>query len=121
MAIYVFGNPELEVDSLPIRILPQLKEKFSEINFEIKDPNEDWDIPDELVIIDTVIGLKKPAVFDNLNDFQPAPNLTLHDFDAYSKLKFLQKLGKLKKVKILGLPPEFSENQALDFVSKNIK
>lgn len=104
MKIFVFGNPELDFDATPLKILPELKKLFPKIDFEIKDPNEDWDIPDELVIIDTVEGVETVTTFNNLKDFTRAPNITMHDFDAYANLKLLEKLGRLKKIKIIGIP-----------------
>lgn len=121
MTIFVFGNPDLPEDSLPLRLLPRLKELFPEIDFQIKDPNEDWDIPEEMVVIDTVSGIKTVTVFDDLSVFENAPRISLHDFDLGSYLKYLAKLGKLKKIKIIGVPasppggpPMISEKQALE-------
>jgi len=66
--IYIFGNPDLDFDSLPFRILPELKKRFPKIDFETKDPNEELEMPEELVIIDTVKGIKQPHVFSKLSD-----------------------------------------------------
>lgn len=41
----------------------------------------------------------------------------MHDFDALTKLRFLQKLGKLKEVMIIGVPPEMDEEKALEDTS----
>ncbi len=128
MIVFVFGNPDLPEDSLAIRLLPKLKEKFPEIDFQIKDPNEDWDIPEEMIVIDTVQGINAIKVFDDLSIFENAPRLTLHDFDLGSYLKYLAKLGKLKKIKIIGLPasppgvpPEMAEGEALGKISETLR
>ncbi len=122
MNVYVFGNPDLETDSLPLKILPLLQKDFSEIAFKARDPNEDFDLPENSVIIDSVSGLKQPAIFGNLSEFAAPPNLTLHDFDLFSKLKFLQKLGKLPAdLKIIGLPPNLETQKALNFVKKCLR
>jgi len=117
MEIYVFGNPEIENDSLPLKIIPELQKKFPEINFEIKDPNEEWEIPEELTIIDTVLGIDDVKIFTDLKSFFKAPNVSLHDFDAYSNLRYLEKLGRLKKIKIIGIPPMISQEKALEEIS----
>jgi len=117
MTIYIFGNPDLPADSLHLKILPELREKFPRINFEIKDPNEEWDVPEELTIIDTVEGAEKVTVFDDLAKFVKAPRLTLHDFDALTNLLYLQKLGKLKKIKILGVPTKAQPDEILAAIS----
>lgn len=119
--VYVFGNPDLSQDSLPLRLLSELRRRLPDIEFAVKDPNEEWDVPEELTIIDTVMGIKEPRVFDSLDAFTAAPQLTMHDFDAYANLRLLQKLGRLKKVTILGLPPQYPEKAATSFVAKTLK
>jgi hypothetical protein len=118
--IFVFGNPDLPQDSLPLRILPALRAKFPSIKFEVKDPNEDWAVPTELVVIDTAVGIKEITVFDSLEKFAPAPRVTMHDFDALTNLRFLQKLGQLKQIKIIGLPPEIDKAKAIRITGKII-
>ena len=122
MTIFVFGNPDLAMDSIPIKILPQLQKKFPSIQFEVKDPNEEWDVPEELIIIDTVIsGCDTSRLFNDLDEFVGAPQLTMHDFDALANLKYLKKLGILKKVRIIGLPPNISEKRAVESIDKILK
>jgi hypothetical protein len=119
--VFIFGNPDLKMDSLPIKILPQLRRMFPEISFEVKDPNEEWDVPEELTVIDTVLDLKEVTVFDNLDQFIGAPQMTMHDFDALANLRYLKKLGKLKRVKIIGVPAEISPKKALESVEKALR
>jgi Ni,Fe-hydrogenase maturation factor len=119
--IFIFGNPELEMDSLPLRILSELQKAFPSIDFEIKDPNEEWVVPEKLTIIDTAVGLKKVTVFDDLESFDTSPHLSMHDFDALANLRYLKKLGKLKKVTIIGVPPTLDESEAIKSVSKILK
>jgi hypothetical protein len=121
MAIYVFGNPDLPGDSVPLQILPELQKRFPQIQFEIKDPNEEWDCPEELIIIDTVQGIERVSVVDGLAKFAAAPRLTMHDFDALTNLLYLQKLGILKKIKIIGVPAEMPPQEALASVAAELK
>ena len=117
MTIFIFGNPDLAFDSLPLRILPGLKKRFPQVKFEVRDPNEEWDAPEELILIDTVFGIERARIFDDLKNFENSPRVSLHDFDLLSHLRYLRKLGKLKKVKIIGIPPTISEKEALEQVS----
>jgi hypothetical protein len=117
MIVYVFGNPDLPADSLPLRILPELEKKFPQVQFVVKDPNEEWDVPEELTVIDTVEGIKDVTVFHDLTKFAAAPRVTMHDFDALANLRYLQKLGKIKKVTIIGIPSSVPENEALQKVA----
>jgi hypothetical protein len=118
--IFVFGNPELPMDSLPLKILPELQRAFPTISFEVKDPNEEWDVPPELTVIDTVLGPKEVTVFNDLDEFIGAPQMTMHDFDALANLKYMKKLGKLKKIRIIGVPPDMDEKGAVEAVCKII-
>lgn len=113
MIIFVFGNPDLPMDALPVRLVPKLQAKFPQHDFQVKDPNEEWDVPEKLVVIDTVKGINEVKEFDGLDSFASAPRVSMHDFDALTQLRFLQKLGKLKEVKIIGVPPEMDEEKAL--------
>jgi hypothetical protein len=118
MTIFIFGNPDLPIDSLPIRILPKLQKAFPKIQFIAKDPHDDWEMPKELIMIDTVLGIKKVKIFSKLNCFAPPPRFSLHDFDLISQLRFLKKLKRLpKKFKIIGLPVMISEKEALKAIT----
>lgn len=113
MIVYLFGNPDLKIDSLPIRILPQLKKNLPYIDFQVKDPNEEWDIPEEMVIIDTVLRIEKVQIFTDLTKFSATQHISIHDFDLITQLLYLQKLGKIKKIKIIGVPPSIKESEAI--------
>jgi len=121
MKIFVFGNPDLQNDSLPFRLLPKLKRTFPDIDFIHLDPNEEFEIPSELVVIDTVEGIKKVEIIDNLSLIKKSPRTTLHDFDLGALLFFLKKLGKVSKIKIIGVPPDFDEKKALVQIKLIIK
>jgi hypothetical protein len=133
MIIFVFGNEDLKEDRLPLRILPHLRVKFPSIEFVVKDPNEEWEIPlpelsklseaennsqnSEIVIIDTAVGIKEVTIFESLEKFARPPRVGMHDFDALTNLRFLVKLGKIKKVKIIAIPPDISESEAFKKIS----
>jgi hypothetical protein len=118
MTIFVFGDEDVAADSLPVRILPELRKKCPRIDFLAKDPNEDFELPEEAVIVDVVAGLKKVRVFNSLDDFQAPPHLTLHDFDLFSWLQLLKKVGKLpQKIKIIGIPPTISKEEAISSIA----
>ncbi len=105
--IYVFGNQLVKEDSLPVKILPELKKKFPQIRFETADPNENFpqDKEKNLIIIDTVKGLKQPTIFglNDLEEIQKSPD-SPHDYDLRMHLLLLKKLKKIDSVTIIGLP-----------------
>ena len=117
MRIFVFGNEDLEMDSLPIKLVPELREKFPDHEFILQDPNEEWDMSESFWVIDTVVGLEEPRLFDSLDVFVTGPKVSMHDFDALTNLQFLQKLGKLPPIKIIGLPPMIPKEEALKAIS----
>jgi len=118
MQVFVFGNPDIEVDSLPIRLLPSLRETFHDTEFMTLDPNEDWDVPEDMIVIDTVVNTEKVAVFEDLKAFMAAPRLTCHDFDAYANLMLMMKLGKIRTVRIVGIPPGKQPDEVLPELNK---
>jgi len=118
--IWLFGNPDYQPDALPLKIAPALKKKLPHLNFVIKDPHEEWDLPDKLIIIDTIKGLKKVTTFSSLADFKDSPRLTMHDFDLLTNLKWLAKLNKLPPFLIIGLPAGLTKNKALDQIPRHL-
>ncbi len=112
MIVYIFGNLDLPMDALPLRLVPKLRVKFPHVTFEVKDPNEEWDVPEKLIVIDTVKGIDEVKEFHGLDSFANAPRISMHDFDALMQLRLLQKLGKLKEVTIIGVPSDSGEEKA---------
>ncbi len=118
MKVFIFGNPDIAFDSLPLRLLPQLTEIFPHVMFEVKDPNEDWEVPENMLIVDTAVGVTDVTVFHDLDSFSPAPRISMHDFDALANIRLLKKLGKIKSVTIIGLPPDMEEQRAIEKVNE---
>lgn len=117
--IYIFGNPLLKEDSLPIKLVPELVKEFPEINFEIKDPNENlWPENGELFIIDTVLGIEKVMIIEDLDSIQLDTIYSAHDFDLGFNLKLLEKIGELKKVTIIGIPVNTKKQDALGKITE---
>ena len=74
-----------------------------------------------ITVLDTVIGIKDITIFDSLEKFALAPRVSMHDFDFLTNLQYLTKLGKIKKIKIIGLPPDMEENEAIKKVSATLR
>lgn len=121
MKIFVFGNADLAVDSLPLRILPELQKRFPHIEFIAADPNEEWDVAGGIIALDTVRGIKEVMQFDSLEQFHAAPRVTGHDFDALSNLRLLAKTGRIQNIKIIGIPPTILEEEALEATTALLK
>lgn len=107
MKIYVFGNSLVKEDSLPIKLIPQMQKKFPKIHFIIADPNENFPPSGEkdLIILDTVMGLKKPKIFTlaDLETIAKSP-VSPHDYDLGMHFLLLKKIKRINTVKIIGVP-----------------
>jgi len=120
--IHIFGNPLLDFDNLPIKLAPKLRELFPDINFIVVDPNENLKPTNgEMIIIDAIEGINKVTILDDLEKIQTARIYSLHDFDLAFNLKLLQKIGKLKKIKIIGVPMDGDEKKVLNQLTRIIE
>ncbi len=121
-SVSVFGNPDLEGDSLPVLLVPKLREKFPEMRFMIEDPNE-IDLPKrgKWVILDTVRGLGKVSLV-SVEDVARSRNagLTAHDYDLSTLLLLAKKLDPSFDPQILGVPEGIAEKVALRDVSREL-
>jgi hypothetical protein len=118
--VYVFGNPDLVMDSLPLKILSELEKQLPQIEFVAQDPNEESDFPENLIVLDTAIGIDEITVFDSLEKFAKVPRVSMHDFDALTNLRYLQKLGKIKTVKIIGVPATLDKKITLAVLTASV-
>jgi Ni,Fe-hydrogenase maturation factor len=114
MKILVFGNPLLKQDSLPLKLLPKLKQKFPNIEFKEIDPTEDLDKQGRhLTILDTIKGIDKVTTITSIEQLHANKIYSMHDFDLALNLKLLKKLNKIDSAKIIGIPMNISEDKAL--------
>ena len=111
--VLVVGNPLLAQDSLPLRIMPKLSAARSDLSFEPFEPTRQ-DIPhnQELVLLDTIAGLKKVRVLRDISKLQqPDRAFSLHDYDLGAQLLLMRKFGLLGKTTIIGVPQKGKEEK----------
>lgn len=117
--VSVFGNEDYLPDSLPIKILPELKQWFKNVEFYVEDPNE-LNLPDgkSWLILDTVVGLKNCAIIlpDELSK-QKRTLVSMHDFDLLSHLSWIKKIKSGLDIKIIGVPPQLPAKNAVEEVN----
>ncbi|MFH0970469.1 MAG: hypothetical protein V1776_03350 [Candidatus Diapherotrites archaeon] len=111
--IYVLGNPFIEEDSIPIRLIPKLESAFPFIQFIEIDPAENFPEEKHLFIIDTIRNATNVVVWEDIESIQTSPNYSLHDFDLGMALKLMKKLGKIERVTIFGTPSNGDEEEIL--------
>ncbi len=120
--IYLFGNPLLAEDNLPLILEPSLKLAFPQFDFIWQDPNENLRPENgELILIDTVVGPEEVVVLTDLDKIERSPNYSLHDLDLGFNLKLLSKIGLLDKVTIFGLPAGGDSVKVFEQLAKKIK
>jgi len=114
MIIYIFGNLLNPSDSLPVQLLPRLQKEFQSITFVHADPSDNWWQGEKnIIIIDTVRGIHKVTLFDDLDLFQKQTMVTPHDYDLYIDLALMKKVGKIESVVIIGIPAIKSSNKII--------
>ena len=118
--VYILGNPLVKDDSLPLKLIPKLKKKLPEIEFEELDTVEEIS-GKEVNIIDTVLGTKEIKLITDINMLMVEKTSTAHDIDLAMMLKILQKAGKIEKVRIFGIPVGIDEKKALESLTILLK
>lgn len=122
LSISVFGNPDLPSDSVPVRLVPELQEKFPDVSFVVEDPNE-IDLPKQgkWVILDTVRGLDEVSWL-SVDDIvrSQGGGMTAHDYDLSTLLLLAKKLDASFEPNILGIPEGMTEKQALPNVIREL-
>jgi hypothetical protein len=107
MKLLVFGNEDHETDNLAIEVSQKLTPIANIELINIK-PNGDLLVGESksVYILDTVLGIEEVTLIteSNLDKFILSPRNSAHDYDLGFQLKYLTKIGKLKKITIIGLP-----------------
>lgn len=119
MKFFCFGNPLVKQDSLPILLISELNKAFPEIEFIEAESPEDLEGESEINIIDTAEGIDRVREI-NLDDLKDHKCCSLHDFDLSMSLKLMQKLGRLKKIMIIGIPLKYTKKKALSELKEKI-
>ncbi|MFO0703207.1 MAG: hypothetical protein U0525_00590 [Patescibacteria group bacterium] len=106
--VYVFGNEDVEMDAKTFEYVEKLKHDFDKLEFVRVSPNSDvpFSNKEDVIIFDTVLGIDNIHIFSekDIDKVQLSPRTSVHDFDLGFQIKYLLKLGKLKKIRIIGIP-----------------
>jgi len=112
LTVYCFGNPLLKEDSLPFLLIPQLREEFPGIDFVEANSPDDIEEREEILVLDTAKGITKATVLNDIDTLCSNRTCSLHDFDLGMTLKLMQKMGKLRKIKIFCIPIGYNKAKA---------
>lgn len=103
--VYVFGNKDIKEDKNAFLAAEYLKGKIPEINFKFMEISDEVSFDNENpVIMDVVLGINEVILFDDIDKVEMPPRVSAHDFDLGFQLKYLKKIGKIKKAMIVGIP-----------------
>ena len=112
----------LKQDSLPLKLIDDLRQKFGNMEFKEFDPTSE-NLEKEgrnLNIIDTVEGIDKVMLITDIDIIKTQKVYSMHDFDLGYNLKLLKKLGYLDSIKIFGVPMDIRKNEALEQLTELI-
>lgn len=120
--ILVFGNPLVEKDSIPLKLLEKLRKEFPDIQFKEFDTVEDLQNEGRnLIILDAVERIDRVKIIKNIEDLATKKICSLHDFDLAYSLKLMKKMNKINNVLIIGIPMKIKIQDAFDQVKSVIK
>lgn len=113
--VTVFGNIVEEKDNLVVGLLAELKQRLIDVDFVVADPTEDLEPPtDPWIILDVGMGIDSVIVVDDLQQLEQIPGQSVHDFDVYLELRLREKIGRLPDIRIVIVPFDMDQRQALD-------
>jgi hypothetical protein len=114
MKILVFGNALVEADSLPLRLMPELRKAFPSVEFREFDTAENLEAEGrDLIILDTAFGIERVTLIEDVDTLQVSKTCSMHDFDLPITLRILMKLKAIDSVKIIAIPAGYGEGKAL--------
>jgi Ni,Fe-hydrogenase maturation factor len=101
--IFVFGNEDVEGDSLALKVAKKLKKfKF----YHSSRPESLLQIAEkDITILDVARGIDKVQLV-KVENIKNQPKASLHDFDLGYFLRLIKELDKSKKFKIIAVPME---------------
>ena len=118
--VYVFGNPLVRRDSLPLRLIDNLRKTFPSLEFIEFDAIEDLE-EKELNIIDAVKGIEKVELIEDMDKIIAEKIYSMHDFDLGYTLKLMKRMKIVDKIRIFGIPVKMKEEEALSQLCDMIK
>lgn len=121
MKVLVLGNPLLEEDSLPLKLLPVLRKEFPSIDFDEADPADIDSEKGQVVVIDTAKGVKDVVLLEDMDRLQNYKLISAHGLGLAEMLALMKAAGKQVQVKVICVPRGMRESKALAEVTKALR
>ncbi len=113
--ILVSGNPLVPEDSIALRIMPMLRERFPRAEFREFDSAENLeDAGRDLILVDAAQGIDHVTLLEGVDNLEPSPVYSMHDFDLSVTLRILLKIKAIDSVRIVAIPCVYPEGKALE-------
>ncbi len=125
----VFGSRAVQGDDAAFLIAQKLKASLAGFEFEeCQDPFSILELADslgkseKLLVLDAVRGISAPREIKT-SELAKLNSISLHDFDLAKVLQLLEKLhpNAVERLKIIGVPLNFSDNFAVETVLKKVQ
>lgn len=104
--VLVFGNRLINNDSVPLKLIPNLKKEFPDIDFMEFDSTEDIENEGSILyILDAVENIDKVTIIRDIDRIEISKHLyTMHDMDLGYMLKLMKKVNMIDDIVIFGIP-----------------
>ena len=110
MIIFVFGNEYLENDSSAKMIAKELNDLHGVEFVDCKSVSELFNSGEKKpIILDVVENIDDVILIEDIDQIKDFRSISAHDMDLAFHLKMYKELGVIEKVKIIGVPQKFSE------------
>ena len=123
--VLCFGNPYLKGDSLASELAHELQVPgYQFIRCQFADDIFNYKDLEEIYILDVVEGIDNVQLITDIDKIKRHKSLTMHDLDLGFFLKLMKAIGKLEKIKRIGLPTKTNlqtlKNQVEELLSKDL-
>ncbi|MBT7903229.1 hypothetical protein HN587_05180 [Candidatus Woesearchaeota archaeon] len=109
LCIYCFGNEFIKTDSLAKKLVSNLV--FPNIKFINCSSPDDLPESNNLIILDVIMNISKSILITDIDHLSQFSCIGCHDLDLSFWLKLKKEMGELKKIQIIGIPPEGNRDQ----------
>ncbi|MDD5172229.1 MAG: hypothetical protein PHF60_04310 [Candidatus ainarchaeum sp.] len=113
--ILVSGNPLVPEDSIALRIMARLQERFPKAEFREFDSAENIEEAGrDLIIVDAAKGIGKVTLLEGVDNLEQSKVYSMHDFDLSVTLRILLKIKAIDSVMIVAIPSGYPEKKAVE-------
>ena len=104
--VLVFGNRLINNDSVPLKLIPNLKKEFPDIDFMEFDSTEEIENEGSIIyILDSVENIDQVTIIRDIDRIEISKHLyTMHDMDLGYMLKLMKKVNMIDDIVIFGIP-----------------